>query len=1111
MADEAAAPGAIRGWLEDLGLGQHAEAFEAQEIDLEALADITEGDLKEMGIPIGPRRKILRAITGLSTPAPLPAPPREAERRQITVMFCDLVGSTALSEKLDPEDLRTLMQSYQKAAGGVIERYEGHVAQYLGDGLMTYFGWPQAHEDDAERAVRASLEIVEAVKAVDGAKAPLQVRIGIATGPVVVGETGAGDASVPKMAVGETPNLAARVQGLAGPDEVVIGPSTQRLVGNAFTADDLGEHSLKGIVEATRAWLITGFSGAEGRFEATRGIHLTPFVGRDAEVALLMEKWEQAKTDAEGQLVLLCGEPGIGKSRITQVLRERMAQEPHIQLRYQCSPYHTNSALHPVIEQLERAAGFERENGKKTKLEKLEALVGTDGNTPALFASLLSLEIPEDRYAPLNMSPQKQKEKTLQALCDGVSGLSERNPVLFILEDAHWIDPTSQEVLDLIVANIPDKRVLVVVTYRPEYEAPWPQSLNHVTELNLKRMGRSQALAMVLRVTGNKPLPDEVLDQIAAKTDGIPLFVEELTKTIIESGLVKEGEDAYELNGQLTDLAIPSTIQDSLMARLDRLAPVKDVAQIGACIGREFSRGLLAEVCHLDNDQLNDALQKLTESELIYQSTDGFIFKHALVQDSARGSLLRSRRQEIHALIANALEKTFSGTEMARPETLGNHWHGAGNHSKAAKYYMVAARASVEKASLVEAEQQIDLGLAEIEDVDDNGFQQIMGMSFHALRGHVLAQTKGFAADEVEESYLRAEEIGSSLPLMAESFPAKFGLGLFKFIRGRFGDFRHINRELRDISEQEGDDILNIAALLMSVFCETHTGNYDVASAELKEVEKVCTPALGMSSIATLGLDTYALLTIYKALLAALKGDLDQAQRNIALAVGYARQSANPYNLVQALAFSGTVSYFCGDARSALRDMDECITICAEQGLPHPEAIARSFRGWALAELGEYEAGLSDMELSINTFLAIGADHLWPWYAAMRADVQMAANDERPLEPSLGDAINALDRSGEDAFRPPVMISLARQLEQQGRQSGAINELQDAISLCRKQGAHLLELRAATSLARLWQSQGKSQEAHDLLAPVYGWFTEGFDTADLIEAKALLGELEAGR
>ena len=504
-------------------------------------------------------------------------------------MFCDLVGSTALSEKLDPEDLREVMAAYQKTAGAVIERYEGHVAEYLGDGLVVYFGWPKAHEDDAGRALQASLEVIAAVKGVE-APEPLQVRIGIATGPVVVGETGAGDASVPQAAVGPTPIVAARLQSLAGPDEIVIAATTHRLAGGAFDCDDLGEQHLKGFTQPLHTWRVVRESAGESRFDERATGGLTPLVGRDSELTLLLERWAMAK-DGEGQVVLLSGEPGIGKSRITQVLRERLASASPTRLRYQCSPYYTNTAFYPIIDQLERATEFAHDDTPESKLDKLEALLkqGTDYVAAAapLFAALFAL--PVDRYPPLNLSPQRQKEKTFEAITEQTAGLAQHNPVLMIFEDVHWVDPTTLDVLRMIVDRIEDAAVLLVITYRPEFESPW-DGYSHVTLHALNRLSPEQGAEMVEKMTGEKAVPGEVLDQIIAKTDGVPLFVEELTKTVLEADLA-EGRKNHGVAAPT--VAIPATLQDSLMARLDRLESGKEIAQLGACIGRESSYRLI--------------------------------------------------------------------------------------------------------------------------------------------------------------------------------------------------------------------------------------------------------------------------------------------------------------------------------------------------------------------------------------------------------------------------------------------------------------------------------------------------------------------------------------
>ncbi|HTS55005.1 MAG TPA: adenylate/guanylate cyclase domain-containing protein, partial [Burkholderiales bacterium] len=711
-------------WLASLGLSDYAETFKANRVDADVLPHLTERDLLDLGLPIGPRRKILVAIRTLAEKPASEAAPRASvdaaarspERRHITVMFCDLVGSTGLSEALDVEDLRNVMQAYQQAARAVIERYAGHIAQYLGDGLVVYFGWPAAHEDDAERAVRAALEVVEAVKAVP-ASAPLRVRIGIASGSVVVGDTGAGDASVPKFAVGETPNLAARVQSLAVPDEIVIAASTRRLIGAVFDLSDLGPHTLKGFAAPVQTWRISGIAATEGRFEAAHGGHFAPFVGRESELALVLERWEQAR-EGEGQIVLLSGEAGIGKSRVTQVLRERISGQRHVELRYQCSPYHTNSALYPAIDQLKRAARFDATDDTRTKIDKLEALLrNTISDVSAvapLFAALLSIDA-DGRYPSLEMTPQVQKDATLKALAGQVLAVAATQPVLMIFEDAHWIDPTTQEALDLLLPAIADRPVMAVITYRPEYQPPW-SSLAHATALPLIRLSRKQAVLLAERVSGGKSLPKVVLDHIVVKTDGVPLFVEELTKTVLESGLIAESDGAYHLTGPLPDLAIPSTLQDSLMARLDRVASTREVAQIGACIGRQFSRDLLAAVSPLDGSTLDDALRQLVNGELVFRTgtapSASYVFKHALVQDAAYNSLLKTRRQAIHGHIAETLQCQFTATVESAPETLAHHYMEAAVFDKAARYCRLAAEGAAARFANPEAIAHARKGLA---------------------------------------------------------------------------------------------------------------------------------------------------------------------------------------------------------------------------------------------------------------------------------------------------------------------------------------------------------------------------------------------------------------
>jgi class 3 adenylate cyclase len=617
-----------------------------------------------------------------------------AERRQLTVMFCDLVNSTALSARLDPEDMRDVMHVYHDGCASIVKRFEGFVAKYMGDGVLVYFGYPHAHEDDAERAVRAGLALVETIGAtafpLPGAL-KLQMRVGIATGLVVVGDLIGSGAAQEEAVVGETPNLAARLQGLAAPNTVVIAADTRRLTGGLFEYRDLGAATLKGFADPVWAWQVVSPSAIESRFEALHAASTsTPMIGRDEELDLLMRRWRQAK-EGDGRVVLLSGEPGIGKSRVAEAIEERLSSEPHIRLRFFCSPYHGDTALHPIISQLEHAAGFERDDSAEGRLGKLETILAPSARemeqATALLADLLS--IGGDRYPPLDLNPQRRKERTLEVLFAQLAGLASVQPVLMVFEDVHWIDPISLELLELTVERISSLPVLLVITFRPEFPSPWTGDA-HVTTLALSRLGRRHGAELVNRLTGNKELPSAILDQITAHADGVPLFVEELTKAVLESGLLRDAGDQYVLTGPVPPLAIPTTLHASLMARLDRLAPIREVAQIGAAIGREFSYELLAALVPLRESTLQEAMERLVHSELIFcrgtPPNATYTFKHALIRDAAYATLLRSRRQELHARIAKMMEDRFPETVEMHPEILAHHWSQAGLGEKAAFY-----------------------------------------------------------------------------------------------------------------------------------------------------------------------------------------------------------------------------------------------------------------------------------------------------------------------------------------------------------------------------------------------------------------------------------------
>src|SRR5262245_46727776 len=587
----------IADWLASIGLRADAQRFADNAIDLSVVRDLTEQDLKDLGVLLGHRRKLLRAIAELDGGAPAPTDAAaelverdEPERRHLTVMICDLVGSTALSARLDPEDMRAVIDAYHAACARITRTYDGFLAEFRGDGILAYFGYPLAHEDDAERTVRAGLDIIAAVARLETRAAePLAVRIGIATGLVVVGDLSSESALREHALVGETPNLAARLQALVEPGTIVVAASTRRLLGDLFRLRDLGQHEVKGIAEPVAAWVVEGASASESRFEAVRAAGLTDFIGRGDELDFLLER-QRLAWKGEGQVVLISGEPGIGKSRLTAALAERIAGETYIRLRYQCSPYHINSALHPFIAQLERAAGFKADDTPEQRLDKLKAVLAIVGSrieaVVPLFATLLAIPF-DERYPPLALSPAQQRRRTLAALLDQFEGLARQQPILLSFEDAQWADATSLELLDLMVDRVRRLPVLALFIFRPEFEPPWV-GLPNVGTLTLGRLDSNDVENMIARVTGGRVLPAEVMKQIVTKTDGNPLFVEELTKTVLEAGILVENGEGYRLDGPLPPLAIPETLQDSLMARLDRLAPVREIAQIGAAIGREF-------------------------------------------------------------------------------------------------------------------------------------------------------------------------------------------------------------------------------------------------------------------------------------------------------------------------------------------------------------------------------------------------------------------------------------------------------------------------------------------------------------------------------------------
>ena len=1009
-------------WLRSLGLGQYEAVFRESEIDPEVLPELTDADLEKLGVPLGHRKRLLKAISNLvsqgqPTPPPRPAPvPTEtdtAERRQLTVMFCDLVGSTALSAKLDPEDLHGVIGAYHRCCAELVERNGGFVAKYMGDGVLAYFGYPKAHEDDTERAVRAGLAVVEAApKLVTAVGSPLHVRIGIATGLVVVGDlVGSGEAQE-RGVVGETPNLAARLQGIAEADGVVIADGTRRLLGDLFELRDLGLKDLKGVAKSVRAWIALRESRVESRFEALHSSGLTALVGREEECELLLRRWRRAKV-GEGQVVLLSGEPGIGKSRLTAEVQERLRDEQHVRLRHFCSLQHRDSALYPFIARLERAAGFEREDDAAARLDKLETVLAKSGEVNAeragLIADLLGLA-PEGRYPAPPEDPQQRRELTFAALVDELATLTRQRPALFIFEDAHWADSTSLELLDRVIEIAPHLAVLVIVTFRPEFSPPW-MGQAHVTSLSLSRLARRETATLVGGVTGGKSLPPEILDRIIQHTDGVPLFIEELTKSLLEGGLLREEAGSYAL-------AIPSSLQDALMARLDRLSGAKQVAQTAAIIGREFSYELLRAVTSISEDELRSALRRLAETELIFQRGEPpqarYTFKHALVQDAAYHSLLKANRSVQHRRVAETLEKQFPETVEKQPELLAYHYTEAGLAEPAITYWRKAGQRAARRAANIEAIDHLRRGIAMLEALPGRAAHADEELTLLLALGPAMMSTRTTAAPEIQQVYDRALRLARDLGKVAELFATVWGSWLIAATRGNQQVARACTAELFSIASKQNDAGYLLQAHHCAWPAEMLVGNLNSAHEHVnaglalydKDAHRDQAVLYGGHDPAVCGYTTDALLL-------QASGQPDRSIARLDKGLALARELAHAPTLIHALWYASETYFLRRDPIGVATITAEWLPTVSEFGSSLGVANATMMNGWAKVMAGDVEVGLKELRSGLDQWRSTGSK-IWGSIRLGRAAAAfIEAGDVRQGEALLSEAFLVMDSNGE--------------------------------------------------------------------------------------------------
>lgn len=1108
----------LRQWLEQHGLGNITALLVENEVDLEVLPELNEVDLERIGLALGPRKKLLKAIRELGhsrvpdserESVADPSPSGEAERRQLTVMFADLVGSTELSQELDPEDLREINRTYQDTATAAIERFGGYVARYMGDGVLAYFGYPRAHEDDAERALRAGLELIDKVSTLNTGVA-LSVRVGVATGPVVVGDIVGEGASQESAVVGETPNLAARLQGVAAPNTVVLSAATEHLVTGRFDLDALEPQSLKGIaapVQAFRALAVRDVS----RFDAARERRLTPVVGRDEELGLLLRRWQLA-AHGEGQAVLLSGEAGVGKSRIVRALQDALVESLKNRVLCFCSPYQQSSAFQPLIEQLERAARIRPGQSAREKLDSTATLLTSLGlevvDSMPLFAELLSIPY-AGIYPALDLTPEQLRLRTLDVLVDAVDAMAAQAPVLFVVEDTHWIDPSTQDFLTNLIERVRTSRMLVVMTHRPEYESPWI-GYSHVTAIALNNLGRRDTAAMVAEMTRGRRLPTSMIEEIIDRTDGVPLFIEEITAALTDNDAVDKGGKANALMADPTTAGIPTTLQDLLMERLDRLGSAKEFAQLAAVIGRSFTFELMRAISGQDQHTLEQSLMRLIESGLVYGrggAGSTYEFKHALVRDAAYQSLLKRERQRCHQRIAAALLQVADDNPPL--ELLAHHFSEGGHFDKAAQYWRQAGERALGRFAHVEAISDFRRALSAVNMLPEDNERLRFELETQTLLGPSLMFVLGQGAPEVEHTYARALELGEQLSDPQASFISAWGMWRLQFARGDMKAGRAYAMKCQKVSADSVDPVANLGAAFALGATELFSGEYFASAPHLEQSIELYRNMEDKSGLAVFGQDPGLSSLCYLAWARWSLGFPDQAVSPCEESVELARTIGKPVLIAIATGFAGATYSMRRDIPKLVEFAEESLLICEQHEFRQWSAMSKIMLGYAYSHQGEHDRACALAEDGLNEKVALHSYVACPWFCFLGAEIHMAAGRPREAQEMARRGLDFAVRGAERFFESEILriqaLILAKKPDAQRSEVEA--HFNASLQLAREQKAKSLELRTAVSLARFVSEHGARDSALELLSPIYGSFTEGFDTPDLEEARALLEEL----
>ncbi|RDH75615.1 hypothetical protein DVS77_25660 [Mycolicibacterium moriokaense] len=1043
--------------------------------------------------------------------------PADAERRQLTVLFCDLVDSTPLSRDLDPEDFREVMRAYYESCGKVIERFDGYIAQYLGDGLIVFFGYPQAHEDDAQRAVRAGLEVIAAITALSAEMrirygVELAVRLGCHTGLVVVGEV-VGEGRHELMAMGDAPNIAARLQGVASRNGLVIGPVTHQLVAGFFDCHSLGTPALKGVATQMEVFQVLHESSARTRLEALGRTGLTPLVGRSSEIRLLEDRWADAAS-GRGHVVVVNGEAGIGKSRLVRATGEHAAEAGGWLIPCQGSPYHRDTAFYPFIDLFHKVVlRSDRPESPAEKVRRLEAFFSASGLPlddciPHLCA-LLSLPPPTGHRLP-DLPPDQQKQQTMSALQTLIRRRADQQPVLLVVEDLHWVDPTTVELLTLLVEQVRDVRMLALFTCRPEFHQPWTGNPD-VTEMALTRLPPADASELLQKVAGGKPLPDEIVSDVVAKADGVPLFIEELTKTLLESDFLAERAGRYVLAGPLPPLAIPNTLHDSLMARLDRLSTTKGMAQLGAAIGREFSFTLLRAVSPWSETALNEGLAQLVTSEFLFQQgappEATYRFKHALIQEAAYQSLLKSTRQRHHQRIAAAMESEFAGTAETQPELLAHHFTEAGLTERAVPYWSAAARRSLDRHASQEAANHAVRGLALLQTLPETHVHLEEELALQLVLGAAKAFVTG--PGSVQGAYTRARELASRTGRTADVFPALAGMAYAQIVQGHMHAARALAEEFLELAQHQHDSLVSAVGHWVMAYTAWWQGDIVDVRHHSRECLKFYEPQLHRAGIATYSNNPGIVCGYLEALADWVLGFPTQASQAMEKTVAHARELDHPQSISVAVLFSAQLSQLRREPSDAKERAEEASVIAVKHGLHALTLWCLLPRGWAMAQQGEVAAGIADICEAMDRRRAFGMGAVWPWYLVLVAEAYGMNGEFDKAHHALDEALEWVQRNDERLYAAEAYRIRGELFLRQPHPDPALAEncFGQALGIARGHHTKAWELRAATSMARLWRDRGRGDEAHELLAPIYEWFTEGFDTADLQDAEALLAQL----